>query len=111
MKKSFLEEKIEERAQKKYKQDLKNLHKFVEDNPIMKNLKIKIGDDEKKFMNLSGETGNVLFNGSTPQDALDLTNLKEIEETLIRYYKEEETNNLLNDLENINYLFNKQNND
>ena len=107
MDKTMLEKRIEERAEKRFTDDLRSLINDIQKNPIGKSLKILINGDPIELAD-SGINFGIINNNSTKGNYVLNTNLKEIKEKLVDEYKKEETDSILDKLTNIDYLFQNQ---
>lgn len=105
MEKSELESLIQKRAEQRLETVMSNFAKNVSADPILRNLRLKFGEEEKDFMNSHGQTGSVLFNGSKEKDAVEISNIKEVKDKLLQEYIKEETEGILNKLDGLKYLF------
>lgn len=107
MDKTMLEKRIEERAEKRFNDDLRNLINVVNTNAIGTKLTLLI---DGKPISLAKPSN---YKGIINEKALDAefakhTNLKEVKEILIEQYIKEETDAILDKLTNIDYLFQNQ---
>lgn len=107
MDKTLLEKRIEERAEKRFKDDLRILINDIQKNPIGKSLTILINGKPVELAD-SGINFGLINNNSTKGNYVLNTNLKEIKEKLVDEYKKEETDAILDKLTNIDYLFQNQ---
>jgi hypothetical protein len=107
MDKTLLEKRIEERAEKRFKDDLRILINDIQKNPIGKSLTILINGKPVELAD-SGINFGLINNNSTKGNYVLNTNLKEIKEKLVDEYKKEETDSILDKLTNIDYLFQNQ---
>ena len=107
MDKTMLEKRIEERAEKRFTDDLRSLINDIQKNPIGKSLTILINGKPVELAD-SGINFGLINNNSTKGKYVLNTNLKEIKEKLVDEYKKEETDSILDKLTNIDYLFQNQ---
>lgn len=107
MDKTMLEKRIEERAEKRFTDDLRSLINDIQKNPIGKSLTILINGKPVELAD-SGINFGLINNNSTKGNYVLNTNLKEIKEKLVDEYKKEETDSILDKLTNIDYLFQNQ---
>ena len=107
MDKTMLEKRIEERAEKRFKDDLRSLINDIQKNPIGKSLTILINDNPVELAD-SGINFGIINNNSTKGNYVHNTNLIEIKEKLVDVYIKEETDSILDKLTNIDYLFQNQ---
>ncbi len=110
MEKTFLEQKIQQQAKKRFSNDLKQLVAFIQSHPIGKYLEIRSGE-EKAY--LASDDSYSIFRStgswaSANDKAQRFTNYSEVEARVLAEYVEAETENVLNKLEHISYLFNEQ---
>lgn len=112
MQKTILEKRIEEKAEAIFEQNVKEFVDFCQKNPIAKRLKVLVlakgAEDDQAFIPLVNWGSNwALVNGIGIQnkDSVEYTNIENIYEELITEYQKQETDNVLNKLENIKYLF------
>lgn len=107
MDKTVLEKRIEERANERFEKEFKEFVNYVYLHPVGKRLTITIGDRNVPIVNFGKNYG--LFN----EDGLknkrsENTNLQLVRDQLLEEYRKEETDDLLNKLDSIGYLFNQQ---
>jgi len=97
MNKSFLEKAIEKRAEKRFEEDFESACKSIAVSPILNRLKI----GKHSLGNNMGYSNTDLFVKANPQsDSLkNETNFLEVKETLINKYIQEETYNVLNQVD------------
>ena len=107
MDKTMLEKRIEERAEKRFKDDLRSLINDIQKNPIGKSLTILINGKPVELAD-SGINFGLINNNSTKGNYVHNTNLIEIKEKLVDVYIKEETDSILDKLTNIDYLFQNQ---
>ena len=107
MDKTMLEKRIEERAEKRFTDDLRSLINDIQKNPIGKSLNILINDNPVELAD-SGINFGIINNNSTKGNYVHNTNLIEIKEKLVDVYIKEETDSILDKLTNIDYLFQNQ---
>ena len=105
MKKSFIEEKILEKAKERFQKEYFGALKMLRDNPVLKRLKIG------EFF-LCAEGGycpatDLMRNGGLAVDSLlrRETNINKLESDLIEQYRQEESDELFNKLSSVEYLF------
>ena len=107
MDKTMLEKRIEERAEKRFTDDLRSLINDIQKNPIGKSLTILINGKPVELAD-SGINFGLINNNSTKGNYVHNTNLIEIKEKLVDVYIKEETDSILDKLTNIDYLFQNQ---
>lgn len=114
MEKTFIEKRIEEKAEERFNENLEKLKKDVGSNPIGEKLTLKLKGIEKPIRigcrHYSND--NVLFdmpkNEYSNDNLKKKSNIEEIKKELIEEYIKEETNELLNKIDNLSYLFNQE---
>lgn len=110
MEKTFLEKRIEERAEARYKKDLEEFVKTVAKNPIGTRLTI-VAEDGVRLPLVNGgggTTGGTFFNNSGQTKTADkVTNILHVKESLLELYKKEETEIFLNRMSDLEHFFNK----
>lgn len=105
MEKSFLEKRIEEKAQQRVDEDFRTLEKFFDDHPLASKLKILRIDTNTNMHILNPGCSYSLLYGKYAQQ---YTNLIEVKGNLFEQYKKEETDSLLNRLQQIEDFFNRE---
>ena len=112
MEKSILEQRIEEKAEERFKEEFESLITAIERNEVGKRLFFKAGNDEKIKLtnNRTGTRGNFSYLNlygsydSQNEKIIDLTNIEEVKETVLKQYIAEETDNILNKLQDLKHL-------
>ena len=104
MSKSILEKRIEEKAEKRVKQEYKDLIKYLNESKIAKYIKVTIGEEKINLSNFGSNFG--LLNGDMSSQA-NRTNIFEVIEQLEKDYIQQETDTLLENLKSIHYLFDR----
>ena len=113
MEKTLLEKRIYERAKEKTEKEYKNFMNFLKSNKFGKNLAIRIsaGDtiNDERYIPLSDFGCNfALFNDDCLKSHyLDNSNLEKVYNDILEENIRIETDELLNKLDEINYLFNQ----
>ena len=107
MDKTFLEKRIEERAEKRFEEELITFTNFVVRHPIGGEIRVKMGDDNIPLANFGRNYGLVNANGLKNSMA-EMTNLADVKAKLIEKYIKEETDAILAKLTNIEYLYNER---
>ncbi len=102
MDKSFLEDRIKVRAISKYYKLLREAGSIIDNNEILRRLKIK--DDEGKYKNILYEQQN--WSNIIMREENNLSNITDIKKDLIAEFEKEETDIILNRLKDISYLYN-----
>lgn len=106
MEKTILEKRIEERAHERFNKDLKTLVDLIHHHPIGGQLTVTIGDRNIPIANFGQNYGLLNGRGIHNQNS-EHTNLAIVKENLIEKYKKEETDEILNKLDGLNYLFDR----
>jgi hypothetical protein len=91
--------KITQQAKKRFKEEYKELARFIQKHPIGSKLKITI--DGKTFRLTDGNYDYPELN----DDLLPITNFTEVKEDLVLDYEKQEVDRLTNQLSSISYLF------
>jgi hypothetical protein len=105
MEKTILEKRIIEKAEERFQKDYKKFVDFIIDNPIGKRLKIIGLTDGDIYLSDFG-CNYALFNHKQNENSdKKNTNYDSVKEELIKEYIKLETDELLQKLENIKYLF------
>lgn len=107
MDKTMLEKRIEERAEKRFTEDLRSLINVVNTNAIGNKLTLLI-DGKPISLAKPSCTFGIINEKALDAEFAKHTNLKEVKEILIDQYIKEETDDILNKLTNIDYLFQNQ---
>ena len=105
MDKTFLETRIEERAEERFEKELIDFASFIMHHPLAGKLRVKIGDENIPIANLGQNYGLVNTKGLKNKNS-EFTNLAEVKDELVEKYKKEETDMILNKLTTIEYLYN-----
>lgn len=92
MKKTHLEERIKERAKKRFDREMKKIGDFFLGNDILSNLLVEQDGEEKKISYDTGVSRDIR------------TNLEVVEKYLLDKYEEEETDRILEKLRDTDYL-------
>ena len=106
MDKSFLEKRINGKAEERFHEDMRGLVDYIYNHPIGRKLKIKIGEKEIPLVNFGRNYG--IINQEPTQDysrVSDVINIIETKGEVTEIYKQEETEVILKKLDNISYLF------
>lgn len=106
MDKSFLEKQIDNKAKARFHKDMSEFVDYIHRHPIGNKLKIKIGEKEIPLANFGANYG--VMNQDSRNDysgSSEVINIKEAKEKVIKKYKQEETEIVLNKLDNLSYLF------
>lgn len=119
MEKSKIEEALELRAKNRVDEDINNFVKLILANPIGNLLEVKIivdGQEQKVPVANFGVNYGLVNNKDTFHDSYnghkenknskEYTNLEAVKRELLERYIQEETEELLNKVESIGYLFN-----
>ena len=110
MEKSFLEKRIAQKAEKRFEKEWNEFIKFNSNNLIGKNIRIKqkYKDSEDKEINVFNFGCNwAFFNGEQERNnQKELSNYEDVKKTLIEKFTGEETEILLNKMEELKYLIN-----
>ena len=113
MEKSILEQRIEEKAEERFNEEFKSLMTAIERNEVGKRLFFKASNDQKVKLtnNQNGTRGQVaylnlygIYNEQTKK-IVDSTNIEEVKEAVLKQYIAEETDNILNKLQDLKHLF------
>ncbi len=109
MDKTFIEERIQEKAESRFEDDLKNLLAFIDNNPIGQKFELEIKGFEKKIILRTSQGSSAVEEIFAMENNEQIkTNFKEVKKELIKGYVERETDNLLTKLDNLFYLFNQE---
>lgn len=108
MDKSFLEKQINDKAKKRFHEDMSELVLYIHNHPIGNKLKITIGEKEIPLANFGSNYGIINQDPTSYYSrSSESINIKETKEKVIELYKQEETKAILKKLDNISYLFEK----
>lgn len=106
MEKTFLEKRIEEKAIELFEKDYRDFVEIVNRHPVGKLLQIKVNEKQIPLTNFGCNYG--FFNNEQERNSRSkLTNYDEMKEQLIDRYIKEETDKVIDQLQNIGYLFNR----
>ena len=113
MEKTILEQRIEEKAEERFNEEFKSLITAIERNEVGKRLSFKASNDQKVKLtnNQNGTSSQVAYlnlyalYGSQTEKIVDLTNIEEVKEAVLKQYIAEETDNILNKLQDLRHLF------
>ncbi len=109
MNKTFIEKRIEEKAEISFDDNLRNLLKSIEANPIGAKFRFNVVGVEKTIL------VREVYGNSSLESIFEIkknekinTNFEIIKKELIEKYIQVETDNLLNKINNLSYLFNQE---
>jgi hypothetical protein len=111
MDKSFLEEKIKEKAKKRLLADEKSLRELAYNHPILRKLSVVQADEDGKsklvrIIAIDGYSNELFVAGMDENsERCDKTNINQIRKELLQKYEEQELDNILNKLDSVGYLF------
>ena len=104
MEKTHLEVRIEERAKELFEKDYNDFVSILNRHPVGKLLKVNVNEEQIPLTTFG--RNYALFNTEQEQNSrLKLTNYDEVKELLIKKYIAEETDKIIEQLQNIGYLF------
>ena len=107
MDKTFLEKRIEEKAREEFKKEWNDFVEQMYRHPIFKHITIKI---DGKDIPLAGFGFNFgVFNQKQDENSInEFLNFEEVKEKVIQEKIKEKTDELLDRLSSVNYLFEKE---
>ena len=113
MEKSILEQRIEEKAEERFNEEFKSLMTAIERNEVGKRLFFKASNDQKVKLtnNQNGTRGQVAYlnlygtHNEQTKKVENATNIEETKKEVIEQYIAEETDNILNKLQDLKHLF------
>ncbi len=111
MEKSILEKRITEKAEKRFRNDYLEAWNFINRNPILKNLTFKIRGITEPMQMIDECMTDSIFqnyqNFAGNENLIKASNILEVKKQLIGKYEIAETDELLNKIQSIDYLFDK----
>lgn len=106
MNKTMLEKRIEERAEERFNREFNELVNYINNHPIGRKLRVCIdGETSIPFVNFGSNCGLLNRNGIENKNS-DYTNLKKVREQIIEEYTKEITDEMIDKLDSISFLFN-----
>lgn len=107
MTKTELEKRSEERAKKRFEKNLNDLIIAILHNPIGERLQITVGDKKVYIAYFGSGSGLINSEGAENRNA-KYTNLQDVKKGLLEEYKCEEMYKILDNIKDIDYLFNNR---
>lgn len=105
MEKSFLEQRIYQKALEKTNKEYREFIEFMMNNKFAKSLKIKVNNENIPLAAFGCNYSLLNGEGVDNSNAIEFTNLQDVYNNLRDQNIEKETDNILKKLETISYLY------